>query len=65
MIEIVNKLKGVKSLSFTDLFPETASISEMIGTFLALLELVRTGFMTVFQEQEGSDIMLEVLTKGV
>jgi chromatin segregation and condensation protein Rec8/ScpA/Scc1 (kleisin family) len=35
----------------------------MIATFLALLELVRTEFMTVFQEQEGTDIMLEVLTK--
>ena len=63
MFEIRNKLKGVKSLSFTDLFPKKASIPEMIATFLALLELVKAGFMTVFQEQEGSDVMLELLTK--
>ena len=63
MVEIRDKLKGVKSLSFRDLFPKTASISEMIATFLALLELVRIEFLTVFQEQEGSDIMLEVLKK--
>jgi len=63
MVEIRDKLKGVRSLSFRDLFPKTASISELIATFLALLELVRTGFLTVFQEQEGSDIMLEVLKK--
>ncbi len=63
MVEICDKLKGVKSLSFRDLFAETASISEMIATFLALLELVRTEFMSVFQEQEGTDIMLEAVTK--
>ena len=63
MVEIRDKVKGVKSVSFRDLFPKTASISEMIATFLALLELVKTGFLTVFQEQEGSDIMLEVLEK--
>jgi segregation and condensation protein A len=59
IVEIRDRLKGVKNLSFRDLFPKTASISEMIATFLALLELVKTGFITVFQEQEGSDIMLE------
>jgi chromatin segregation and condensation protein Rec8/ScpA/Scc1 (kleisin family) len=39
------------------------SVSEMIATFLALLELVRTGFVNVFQGKEGSDIMLETINE--
>ena len=61
MIEIIRILKEKKNLLLGDLFSTMESVSEMIATFLALLELVRTGFVNVFQDKEGSDIMLEAI----
>ena len=61
MQEIKGRLRQEKMLFFTDLFPRKHSIPEMIATFLALLELVKTGLITVFQENESSDIMLKAL----
>jgi len=61
MIEIIRILKEKKNLLLGDLFSTMESVSEMIATFLALLELVRTGFVNVFQGKEGSDIMLEAI----
>jgi len=58
MDEIIKRLKGMTSLFFRDLFSGNASISEMIATFLALLELVKNGAITVFQDKEGGDIRL-------
>jgi len=62
MVEIIRILKEKKNLLLGDLFSTMESVSEMIATFLALLELVRTGFVNVFQEKESSDIMLEAVT---
>jgi len=61
MIEIIRILKEKKKCLLGDLFSTMESVSEMIATFLALLELVRTGFVNVFQGKEGSDIMLETI----
>ena len=61
MIEIIRILKEKKNLLLGDLFSTMESVSEMIATFLALLELVRTGFVNVFQGKESSDIMLEAI----
>ena len=61
MIEVIRILKEKKNLYLGDLFSTMESVSEMIATFLALLELVRTGFVNVFQGKEGSDIMLETI----
>jgi len=61
MIEVIRILKEKKNLYLGDLFSTMESVSEMIATFLALLELVRTGFVNVFQGKEGSDIMLEAI----
>jgi len=61
MVEIIRILKEKKNLLLGDLFSTMKSVSEMIATFLALLELVRTGFVNVFQEKESSDIMLEAI----
>jgi len=58
MIEIMKRLKWEKNLYFIDLFPRNTSISELIATFLALLDLVKTGSINVFQDKEGSDIRL-------
>jgi len=59
MVEIIRILKEKKNCLLDDLFSAMESVSEMIATFLALLELIRTGFVNVFQGKEGSDIMLE------
>jgi len=61
MVEIIRILKEKKNLLLGDLFSTMESVSEMIATFLALLELVRTGFVNIFQEKESSDIMLEAV----
>jgi len=63
MIEIIRILKEKKNLLLGDLFSTMESVSEMIATFLALLELVRTGFVNVFQGKEDSDIMLETINE--
>jgi segregation and condensation protein A len=57
-IEIMKRLKKGKNLYFRDLFPINGSISELIVTFLALLDLVKTGAINIFQDKEGSDIRL-------
>ena len=63
MIEVIRMLQEKKNLCLSDLFSTMESVSEMIATFLALLELVRTGFINVFQGKEGSDIMLETINE--
>jgi segregation and condensation protein A len=62
MTEIRDRLKGKKRILFGELFTETASLSEMIATFLALLELVKIGFANVLQERPDKDILLEAFT---
>ena len=62
MAEIRDRLKGNKRILFRELFTETASLSEMIATFLALLELVKIGFVNVLQEHPDKDILLEAFT---
>ena len=63
MVEIMKRFKGKQNLYLSDLFSKMRSVSEMIATFLALLELVRTGSIKVFQDKQGSDIRLEALNK--
>ena len=60
--EILERLKGKRILYFTDLFSASGSLSELIATFLALLELVKNGTINVFQDREAGDIRLEALT---
>ena len=64
MIEIIRILNEKKNLLLGDLFSTMESVSEMIATFLALLELIRTGFVNVFQGRESSDIMLEAIKQA-
>jgi len=64
MAEIVKRLEGKESLFFRDLFSEMGSLSEMIATFLALLELVRNGTVSAFQDKPGCDIKLGALNTG-
>ena len=63
MVEIIRIVKEKKNLLLGDLFSTMESVSEMIAAFLALLELIRTGFVSVFQEKENSDILLEAINE--
>ena len=52
---ILTRLETVDSLLFTDLFETSTSKAQVIGTFLALLELIKTRMVKVFQvEQFGA-----------
>jgi segregation and condensation protein A len=61
MDEIKARFGKERMLYFSDLFGAKKSVSELVATFLALLELVRLGFLAVFQSKPGDDIMLQVL----
>lgn len=56
---IMERLKTEGSIFFRDLFAADRTISELIVTFLALLELVNTGLIRVFQHGQHKDIRLE------
>jgi segregation and condensation protein A len=52
MFLIVDLLEGSESIRFEELFGESATRSQLIVTFLALLELLRLGLARVYQEKE-------------
>ncbi|MFC1866916.1 segregation and condensation protein A [Thermodesulfobacteriota bacterium] len=56
---ILEHLREKKTIFFKDLFQEIKTLSELIVTFLALLELVHTGLVRVFQPDSEKDIRLE------
>ena len=59
--EIKKRVERQKTIYFGDLFSSKGSIAELIACFLALLELVRVGFLAVYQPKPGDDIMLQAL----
>ncbi|HOW59863.1 MAG TPA: segregation/condensation protein A [Candidatus Omnitrophota bacterium] len=59
MIEIQSYLAEKKRISFNDLFSEQWTRNELIATFLAVLELVRTRFAWVRQEKQFGEIIIE------
>ncbi len=56
---LLELLRTRKSIYFREIFEDQSVISELIVTFLALLELVRSGLVKVFQPSEHSDIRLQ------
>ena len=58
MTYVMERLKE-GSRYFSDLFSEKWTVSELIATFLALLELVQTGLIRVFQPDPDKDLLLE------
>jgi segregation and condensation protein A len=56
---ILNRLKMGGGLNLIALFEECESRSEMVTTFLALLELIRQGRTTVRQETAFKDILID------
>jgi segregation and condensation protein A len=59
MTYVMNKLKTQATVFFADLFSEDRSLSELVATFLALLELVHAGLVKIFQPDTEKDIRLE------
>ena len=60
MTEIQSMLAEFKRVVFTDLFHKKPwTRNELIATFLAVLEIVRTRFARVVQEKQFGDILLE------
>ncbi len=58
---ILKCLKTHGVMYFQELFAEDRTISEFIVTFLALLELVHSGLLRIFQDGPEKDIQLEAL----
>ena len=59
MIQIQAYLEEKKKVSFNDLFSERWTRNELIATFLAILELVRTRFAWVRQDKQFGEIVIE------
>ena len=59
MIQIQSYLVEKKKVSFNDLFSERWTRNELIATFLAILELVRTRFAWVRQDKHFGEIVIE------
>ncbi len=59
MMEIQGLLVEKGKIVFSELFTRGRSRNELIATFLAILEIVRTRFARVFQEKQFAEIMLE------
>ena len=58
--DILDRLKREGSLSFGDIFAGRTNRSEIIGLFLALLELVRSKRVSITQEKNFSTISVEL-----
>ena len=59
MTEIQSMIMERKRIVFTELFSETWSRNELIATFLALLELIRSKFIRVNQSDQFGEISIE------
>jgi segregation and condensation protein A len=60
---ILSRLESVDSMLFADLFEGSTSKAQVIGTFLALLELVKTRVVKAFQvEQFGAIRIMKAVT---
>ena len=64
MTYIMERLRE-RALSFSELFADDHTVSELIATFLALLELVQTGLIRVRQPNQEEEIVLEACFEDV
>ncbi len=55
---ILEQLKQKGTLYFREIFTDNSTLGEFVVTFLALLELVRSGLVRIYQPTENSDIRL-------
>ena len=56
---IIERLKKQDTLFFHELFSDDRSVSELIVSFLALLDLVHSGLIKAFQSSEGHPIQIK------
>ena len=59
MAEIQARLMEEQKVIFSSLFEKKRTRNELIATFLAILEIVRTRFARVFQETQFGEIVIE------
>ncbi len=61
--QILARLETIDSILFTDLFEGSTSKAQVIGTFLAILELIKTRVIKAFQiEQFGAIRIMKSVT---
>jgi segregation and condensation protein A len=65
MLTIVEMIENLESVRFEEVFRESATRTQMIVTFLALLELLRLGLARAYQEKEFGSIWIINSGKGV
>ena len=61
MIEVREEIKGLKSINFRTLLGKRKGKMNMIVTFLAILELMKTGTLTIRQDGLFDDIIIDSL----
>lgn len=57
---ILERLKAEGARSFQELFEDDHTISELIVTFLAILELAQMGLLKIFQRDPMADIRIDL-----
>lgn len=58
ILEITDYINRVLHCKFSDFFVKTVNKDELITTFLAILELVKTGIVSIYQENQFGEIYL-------
>ena len=53
---VLNRLKETPEFRFSDLFEQTTSLTAIVATFLAILELTRLGELSIYQDEAFADI---------
>ena len=59
MMQIQSFLYEKKRMYFSDLFSESWTRNELVATFLAILEIIKTRFAKVTQEKQFGEIFIE------
>ncbi|MCR5214463.1 MAG: segregation/condensation protein A [Eubacterium sp.] len=61
MIEIRNEIRGLKSINFKTLLGSKRGKNNLIVSFLAILELMKSGALLIRQEEMFGDILIDSL----
>ena len=61
MVEIQNEIRGLKSINFKTLLGSKRGKINLIVSFLAILELMKSGVLLIRQEEMFGDILIDSL----
>ena len=61
MVEIRNEIRGLKSINFRTLLGSRRGKVNLIVSFLAILELMKSGVLVIRQDEMFGDIMIDSL----